>query len=58
MAVTVGSRATASREPCQVGNQAAISGVLPCAAGTPGLSHLSFRTAYTGKFDRRGYGFF
>jgi len=46
MAVTAGSRAMACREPCQVGNQAAISGSLLCAAGKPDLSYSSFCTAY------------
>lgn len=37
-AVTVGSFAMTDREPCQMGNQAAISGCLLCAEGQPGLS--------------------
>ena len=45
--LTFRSRATETREPCQAGNRAALSGAFPCAVRSPGLSQLPDRRAYS-----------
>ena len=47
-----GSCAIVRREPCQVGNQAALSGVRQCAAGAPVLSR-EFERRMLWRFDFR-----